>query len=113
MKKESFNSELEFDDKRVKTKVVIETDFSKEIRILMKSGQIMKEHKAPYPIIIHILEGEIELGVQGTKYAMKIGDIVTLEENVPHDLNASEDAVIRLTLSKHDKAERLASNQVK
>lgn len=110
MQKESFLSEVEFDEKRIKTKVVIETDFSKEIRILMKGGQIMKEHKAPYPILIHVLEGEIELGVDRRKNLMKKGDIVTLIGNVPHDLKANENSVIRLSLSKLDQAERLAKN---
>ncbi|MEX1000704.1 MAG: cupin domain-containing protein [Crocinitomicaceae bacterium] len=103
----SFNKELEFDESRIKTKVLIETSFSKEIRILLKDGQLMKEHKAPYPILIHVLEGKIDLGVQGTTHSMKSGDIISLEANVPHDLNAKKDSIIRLTLSKLDKAERV------
>jgi len=107
MNKESFNTEIEFDDNRVKTKVILETSFSKEIRILLKKGQLMKEHKTPYPILIHILEGNIELGVQGEIYNMKGGDIISLEGGVPHDLTAKENSIVRLTLSKLDKVERL------
>ena len=61
----SFKNEVEFDATRVKTKVLIETSFSKEIQILMSVGQVMKEHQTPYPILIHLLEGNIDLGVQG------------------------------------------------
>jgi quercetin dioxygenase-like cupin family protein len=104
---ESFNKELEFDESRVKTKIVIETSFSKEIRILLCKGQIMKEHKTAFPIIIHLLEGEIMLGVKGTSHIMKTGDVIALEGDVPHDLMAKENSIVRLTLSKHDKAERL------
>ena len=107
MKKESFNTEIEFDDTRVKTKVILETSFSKEIRILLKKGQLMKEHKTPYPILIHILEGNIELGVQGEIFHIKSGDIISLEGGVPHDLAAKENSIVRLTLSKFDKVERL------
>ena len=104
---ESFNKELEFDESRIRTKVVIETSFSKEIRILLCKGQIMKEHKTAFPIIIHLLEGEIVLGVKGTSHIMKIGDVIALEGDVPHDLTAKENSVVRLSLSKHDKVERL------
>ncbi|WP_028979065.1 cupin domain-containing protein [Sporocytophaga myxococcoides] len=104
---ESFNSELEFDASRVKTKVIIETSFSKEIRILLSKGQIMKEHKTPFPILIHILEGEIMLGVNGTIHNMRSGEIIALDGNVPHDLTAKENSIVRLSLSKHDKVERL------
>ena len=103
----SFNEELKFDENRITTMVLLETSFSKEIRILLKDGQIMKEHKAPYPILIHVLEGNIELGVAGTIHTMKTGDIIALDANVPHDLTAKENTIIRLTLSKHDKVERL------
>lgn len=104
---ESFNKEIEFDEARVKTKVIIETSFSKEIQILMKGGQIMKEHKTPYPIVIHLLEGNIDLGVQGKNHLMKSGDIISLAGDIPHDLVAKENSIIRLSLSKFDKVERL------
>ena len=103
----SFNDELEFDENRVKTKVLLETSFSKEIRILLKKGQIMKEHKTPFPILIHVLEGEIELGINRTIHLLKSGAIIALEGNVPHDLNAKENSIVRLTLSIQDKVERV------
>ncbi len=103
----SFNESVEFDDSRVRTKLLLETSFSKEIRILLKEGQIMKEHKAPYPILIHILEGQIALGVQGASYDMRGGDIISLEANVSHDLTAKENTIVRLTLSKFDSIDRL------
>ena len=103
----SFKNEVEFDATRVKTKVLVETSFSKEIQILMSVGQVMKEHKTPYPILIHLLDGNIDLGVQGKIISMKVGDIIALEGDIPHDLTAKENAIIRLSLSKHDKVERL------
>lgn len=103
----SFNDELEFDENRVKTKVLLETSFSKEIRILLKEGQIMKEHKTPFPILIHVLEGEIELGINRTIHLLKRGAIIALEGNIPHDLNAKENSIVRLTLSMQDKVERV------
>lgn len=106
MKIESFNDEVAFSDK-ISTKVILETSFSKEIRIVLKRGQIMKEHKAPFPIIVHILEGTIDFGVCGKIKKLKKGAIITLEENVPHDLTAVEDSIVRLSLSKLDKISRV------
>lgn len=107
MKTESFNEHVDYNDDRIVTKVILESSFSKEIRILLKSGQIMKEHKAPFPIIVHILEGEIDFGVQGEINLLKKGAIITLEGNIPHDLKAREDSIVRLTLSKLDNAARV------
>ena len=60
----SFTEQLGYNDRQIVTEVILETSFSKEIRILLKEGQTMKEHKAPFPIIVHILEGRIDFGVE-------------------------------------------------
>lgn len=109
MKKESFTADVVFTNEKIQTKVILETSFSKEIRILLAKGQFMKEHKAPFPIIIHVLEGSIDLGFDQQVQKMNTGDLITLDANVPHDLRANEDANIRLTLSKLDKIERVES----
>ena len=104
---ESFNKDLEFGNDKVVTKVILETSFSKEIRILLKNGQMMKEHKAPFPIIVHVLEGAIDFGVSGNVSSLEKGDILTLAPNIPHDLKAKEDSIIRLSLSKFDDSKRV------
>jgi len=96
----SFNEKLTFLEGKVSTKVILETPFSKEIRVLIKEGNIMKEHKAPAPITIHVLSGKIILGHEGQKNTLAEGDIIGLDAHVLHDLNAIEDSIIRLTLSK-------------
>ncbi len=103
----SFQDNVEFNDKHISTSVILETPFSKEIRILLKSGQVMKEHKTPFAIIVHVLDGEIDFGINGNINCLKKGSILTLEGNVKHDLTAKKDSIVRLTLSKLDKVERL------
>ena len=78
----SFNHDLEFDAAQVKTKVLLETMFSKEIRILHSKELSMKEHKAPYPIIIHLLQGSIMLGIEGVHHQLSAGDMVSIEGGV-------------------------------
>jgi quercetin dioxygenase-like cupin family protein len=107
MNKVSFTENLDFNEHRIVTKVLMETPFSKEIRILLKKGQVMKEHQAPFPIIVHMVRGEIDFGVQGTIHILQQGDMITLGGRIPHDLSAKSDSIVRLTLSKSDTAERV------
>ena len=107
MKTASFNDQIEFNSDRILTSVILETSFSKEIRILLAKGQKMKEHKTHFPIVVHILEGEINFGVQGEVKPMNNGDVIALEGNIPHDLTALKDSVIRLSLSKLDTVKRV------
>ena len=107
MNESSFNKDVVFTSEKVSVKVILETSFSKEIRILLKKGQEMKEHKAPYPIVIHVIEGEINFGIEGNITHLSKGDIITLEANISHNLIGLKDTVIRLTLSKNDSTDRL------
>ncbi len=103
----NLKKELNFSDERPAIKLMFETEHSKEIRILMKKGQIMKEHKTPYPIAVELYSGAITFGVNGEKHSIVAGDLLALEGGVPHDLEATEDSTIRLTLSKLDSVTRV------
>ena len=100
-------TELVYGDTKPVVKLVLETPFSKEIRIAFKEGQLMKEHQTPYPIVVEIVDGEIDFGVNGETHSVKKGALLTLEGNVPHDLLAKKDSIVRLTLSKFDAVERV------
>lgn len=104
---QSFTKGSNFDTNGIQTKVITETPFSKEIRILLPKGQVMKDHKSPFPILIFIVDGHIELGVGDKFYLMQTGDIIDLPAGAMHNLVAKENTIVRLTLSKSDKIERV------
>ena len=107
MKTASIYQDLEFNENKPAIKAILETDFTKEIRILMRENQEMKEHQTPFPIVVELLEGEIIFGVEGRNYEVKKGDLLTLSGGVPHNLIAKKESVIRLTLSKLDSSKRV------
>ena len=107
MKTASLRNDLQYNEDKVAIKVMMETETSKEIRILFRKGQAMKEHKAGFPITVEIHQGNINFGVNGEKMTLQTGDLISLDANVPHDLLAEEDSIVRLTLSKLDTVERV------
>ena len=107
MKTASIYQDLEFNENKPAIKAILETDFTKEIRILMRENQEMKEHQTPFPIVVELLEGEIIFGVEGQNDEVKKGDLLTLSGGVPHNLIAKKESVIRLTLSKLDSSKRV------
>lgn len=107
MHKASLYQELSYSKERPLISVLLETDFTKEIRIAMGEGTSMKEHQAPYPIVVEVVEGDIDFGVEGRIEHLSKGSLIALEGSTPHDLKANVDSVIRLTLAKLDKSERV------
>ncbi len=107
MKVSSLTNELKYHSDKPAISVLFETESTKEIRIAMKKGQFMKEHKTSFPIVVEIFEGAIDFGVNGAVHHLNKGDLVALEASVPHDLVATADSTVRLTLSKQDQVSRV------
>lgn len=109
MKTASIYQDIEYSEEKPLIKVLFETEFTKEIRIAMQKGTSMREHKTKFPIVVELSEGDIDFGVQGETIHLKKGSLIALDGNVPHDLKAKENSIIRLTLTKFDNAERVKS----
>lgn len=107
MKTASIYQGIEYLENKPAIKVLFETDFTKEIRIVMKNGQLMKKHKTSYPIVVEIVEGNIDFGVEDNMLDLKKGDLIALDGGVPHDLMAKADSIVRLTLTKYDEISRV------
>lgn len=107
MKIAHFTQNLTYKDQKPNVELLLDTEFTKEIRIIFRQGQFMKEHKAPFPIVVMVYDGKIDFGVNNEILHLQKGDMITLTANVPHDLKATTDSIVRLTLSKGDQISRV------
>ena len=107
IKTASFFTDLEFSDKSVVITPMLDSNFGKEIRIAFKEGQVMKEHKTKFPITLMTLRGSIEFGVGEEMFVLNEGDVISLEGNVMHELKATAESVVRLSLHKGDTVDRV------
>lgn len=107
MKTASLSKNIEYKEDKPAISILLDTDYSKEIRIVMRAGQTMKEHKTPFPIVVELFEGRLNFGVQGDVLNLEKGDLLSLEGNIPHDLKAIEDCIVRLSLTKADSLKRV------
>ncbi len=98
---------LEYNANNPVINVLFETDFTKEIRIIMQKDTAMKKHKTKFPIVVQLLEGKIDFGVNNEVKNLQKGDLIAIDGNVPHDLKTTENSVIRLPLTKYDETERV------
>ena len=107
IKTASFFTDLEFSHKSVVITPMLDSNFGKEIRIAFQEGQVMKEHKTKFPITVMTLRGSIEFGVGEEMFVLNKGDVIALEGNVMHELKATQESVVRLSLHKSDSVDRV------
>lgn len=105
----SFFKDLQFSDEGVQITAMLSSDFGKEIRIAFKEGQLMAQHKTQYPITVMTVKGSIQFAVGDDMVVLNAGDVIALEGNVMHELKATEESVVRLSLHKSDTVERVKS----
>ncbi|MDD5406703.1 MAG: cupin domain-containing protein [Sulfurovaceae bacterium] len=106
MTKVAFLENLHFDTTPKITKM-LETPNSKEIRICMAKDNIMQEHIAPGAITIMVLQGEVTISSLGKSIVLHDGEMIYFDAKIPHSLEAIEQSILRLVLSKNDTVQRV------
>jgi len=61
-------------------------------------GQGLSEHTAPFDALVHIVEGESEVIIDGKSNRVCEGQIILMPANVPHALNATKPFKMMLTM---------------
>lgn len=63
-------------------------------------GEGLSEHTAPFDALVQVLEGEMEIVVDGNHFKMKAGEALVLPANVPHALSAVQRFKMLLSMIK-------------
>ncbi|WP_233897376.1 AraC family ligand binding domain-containing protein [Tenacibaculum piscium] len=107
MKVASFLEDIKFNEHKPAVSLLLDTDFSKEIRVVFKKGQVMEDHQAPFAIIVQVIKGAINFGVDNEIKQLNTGDLISLKPQVVHNLTALDESIVRLSLSKSDTVKRV------
>ena len=62
------------------------------------AGSGLSEHTAPYDAMLHILEGNAQVTLNGEKFELSIGELIILPANIPHAVHADESFKMMLTM---------------
>ncbi|MTK52551.1 cupin domain-containing protein [Paludibacter sp.] len=63
-------------------------------------GQGLTEHTAPFDAIVQVLDGEVEISIDGNPHRVKKGECIIMPANHPHALTAVEAFKMLLTMIK-------------
>jgi quercetin dioxygenase-like cupin family protein len=69
------------------------------VLVALKSGGRLHEHRTAGRLSIQCLSGEIHVRAEGELVRMPAGTLLTLDHDVPHDVEAKSDSVFLLTIA--------------
>lgn len=77
----------------------------KLVLIRLRSGALLADHSAKFPITIHVVLGHGLLNVAGENYPLSPGVIVPVDAHVVHNVRAEPELVILVTFFRQAGAE--------
>jgi quercetin dioxygenase-like cupin family protein len=69
------------------------------VLVALKAGGRLHEHRTPGRLSIQSLSGEMRVHAEGQVIEMQVGSLLTLDHDVPHDVEATSDSVFLLTIA--------------
>ncbi len=81
-----------------KTTTLVKTAELEVIRLVVPAGKTIPSHKAPGPITVQCLEGQVEFTSPGKTQSLAPGMFLYLEAAAPHALEGIEDASVLVTI---------------
>ncbi len=72
------------------------------MRFVFSAGSGLPDHFVYGPVLIHCLEGVMDVAAHGTCKRLRAGDLMYLAGEVHHALQASEDACVLVCMVRED-----------
>ncbi|WP_436415422.1 cupin domain-containing protein [Petrimonas sp.] len=96
----SMEDSIEYSSGGVISKQVIKKQSGNVTLFSFDKDQGLTEHTSPFDAMVHILDGEAEIRIDGNPYLLKKGDCIIMPANHPHALHALEPFKMVLTMIK-------------
>ncbi|MEJ1089036.1 cupin domain-containing protein [Microbacterium sp. Mu-80] len=93
-----FATAYPIEEGRVRPHRVLDGDGFKIRLLTMDAGAVMREHRAPVPILVQVASGSIRFRVAGADHALSAGGAIQVPAGVLHELEAVEAAHVLLVL---------------
>lgn len=91
---------VEYQENSVVSKEIIKKDTGRVTVFAFDKGEGLSEHTAPFDAMVQVIDGKLELTIDGELFTLNKGDMIIMPANVPHALHAAEKFKMVLTMIK-------------
>lgn len=92
------NSLIDYADGGVVSKELIHNDSGSVTLFSFDAGQGLSEHSAPFDALIQVIDGEMELTVEGAKHIINAGEAFVIPQGAHHSVNAAKRFKMLITM---------------
>lgn len=83
---------------RVSTQRILKADGARIMLLAFDTGQQLKEHSAPVPLLVQCVSGRLRFECDGETLELQPGSLVHVDARLPHAVFALEPSRLQLTL---------------
>ena len=96
----SLEDSIEYSSGGVISKQLIKKESGNVTLFSFDKEQGLTEHTSPYDAMVHVIDGVVEIKIDGNPYQLKKGESIIMPANHPHSLYALEAFKMVLTMIK-------------
>ena len=89
---------VEYSEGGVISKQLIKSPAGNVTLFSFDKGEGLSEHRAPFDAIVQVLEGVVDIVLDGKTFTLKTGESIVFPANAPHALTAVEKFKMLLTM---------------
>jgi quercetin dioxygenase-like cupin family protein len=79
---------IAFQEGAIVSRQIVKSEAGNVTLFAFDADQELSEHTAPYDALVHVLEGEAEIRIQGQPFHLRSGEAIVMPANQPHALRA-------------------------
>jgi len=94
----SYNDSISYADQAVVSKHIIKKETGNISLFAFDKGEGLSEHTAPFDAVVHVIDGEADIIIDGKSNLLHAGETIIMPANLPHALIAIERFKMVLTM---------------
>jgi len=92
---------IEYSEGGIISKQILKNNSGNITLFSFDKEQGLSEHTAPFDAMLQVLDGQVEITLDGVKYLLKQGETIVMPAHVAHALYAKEKFIMLLTMIKN------------
>lgn len=94
----SFEKSISYADKAVVSKHILKKKTGNISLFAFDKGEGLSEHTTPFDALVLVVDGEVEIIIDGVSHLLQTGDSIIMPADIPHALKAVEKFKMVLTM---------------